>query len=108
MPHVRFLPSVPVALARALSVVFADNAAYRNLEYRPSGTQRKPIDAFERSGTSMLILSRHNKTTIGLRPSFGRRIPIWEGHIRTALEQLVDALADCTGDRVAVARAVVN
>src|SRR5206468_10443418 len=64
--------------------------------------------AIERSGTSMLILSRHNKTTIGLRPSFGRRIPIWEGHIRTALEQLVDALADCTGDRVAVARAVVN
>jgi DNA helicase-2/ATP-dependent DNA helicase PcrA len=69
-------------LPAEVSVVFADNSAYGNLEYRPSGMHRKPIDAFERSGSSMLILSRYNETTISLRPTFGRRIPIWEGHNR--------------------------
>src|SRR5438045_5497929 len=43
-----------------------------------------------------------------LRPTFGRRIPIWEGHNRPALERLIDALIDCGSDRAAVARAVVD
>jgi hypothetical protein len=99
---------VRAGLPPSVSIVFADNNAQKNLEYRPVPAHRGPIDAFERTSDSLLILARHNDTTFGLRPTFTRRIPLWEGHVRSDLETFVDALKDGHGNRNAVAKAVVG
>jgi hypothetical protein len=93
-------------LPPSLSVVFADNAAQKNLEYRPVHRHRVPIDTLESAAQSLLIVARYGDTTRGLRSTFNRRIPLWEGHVRSALESLVAALTDHQGDHDHVATAV--
>ena len=90
----------------SLSVVYADNCAQKTLEYRPAPLDRRPIDEFDTSSESLLMLSRHNNATVSLRSTFNRRIPLWEGHVRPALEQLVQALSVGHGHKAAIARAV--
>jgi hypothetical protein len=94
-------------LPPSVTVVFAENQARRNLEYQVSYPDRKQIDAFERAQTSLLILTPYNNTARSFCGFFNRRIPLWEGHTRPALEMLVDALATGQGDRAALAVAVV-
>ena len=79
----------------------------RRWTIRPSGTDRKPIDAFERAQASLLILTHHNATARSFRGLFNRRVLLWEGYTRNTLEKLVDALRAAQGDRVAVATATV-
>jgi AAA domain/UvrD-like helicase C-terminal domain len=95
-------------LPPSVSVVFAENRAQKNLNYQLSDQDRKPIDAFENDQSSLLILTRYNDTAQSLRGFFNRRIPLWEGHTRPALERLVDDLRSCQGDRVALAAAIVT
>lgn len=92
----------------SVSIVFAENVARRNLEYQLSGQHRKPIDAFERSQSSLLILTKYNDTARSFRGFFSRRIPLWEGHTRSGLEKLVDAVASSNGDCGALAGAVIQ
>jgi hypothetical protein len=94
-------------LPASVTVVVAENQARKALEYQLLGSDRKPIDAFERSQASLLILTHHNATARSLRGFFNRRILLWEGYTRTALEKLVDALCLRPNDKVAVAAAVV-
>ncbi len=95
-------------LPRSVTVVFAENLAQRNLEYQLSAVHRRQIDTFEQSASSLLILTHHNQTARSLRSFFNRRIPLWEGHTRSALERLVDDLRAGQGDGAAVAKAVVH
>jgi DNA helicase-2/ATP-dependent DNA helicase PcrA len=95
-------------LPPSVSIVFAANSAYGNLEFRPAASDRRPIDNFERASRSLLILTRYNETAVSLRPAFGRRVALWEGHNRPALEKFVDMLNNANGDRKAVAQAVVD
>lgn len=76
----------------SVKVVFAENEAQRNLDYRLSRDDRKPIDDFEKGQKSLLILTRHNDTARAFRSFFNRRIPLWEGYTRTALEKLIDVI----------------
>jgi DNA helicase-2/ATP-dependent DNA helicase PcrA len=94
-------------LPPSVSVVFAENQSQRSFEYQLSTQDRKQIDAFERAQTSLMILSRYNETARSFRGFFNRRIPLWEGHTRPALEKLVDSLAAGQGDRAALAAAIV-
>jgi DNA helicase-2/ATP-dependent DNA helicase PcrA len=94
-------------LPRSIGIVFAENHAAANLEYQLSGHDRKPIDAFERAQSSLLILTRYNQTARSFRGFFNRRVPLWEGHTRSGLENLVDALAAGQGDCGAVAASIV-
>ena len=80
-------------LPPSVTVIFAENQSQRNLEYQLSGQDRRPIDAFERAQSSLLILTRYNETARSFRGFFNRRIPLWEGHTRAGLEKLVDALS---------------
>lgn len=89
-------------------LVRAENVAQRNLEYRPHPNCRSPIDKFEKSSSSLLILSRYGDATQSIRSAFSRRIPLWEGHVRPALEEYVDALTAAGADRNAVATAVTK
>jgi hypothetical protein len=88
--------------------VFAENQAHKVLDYRLSREDRPPIDAFEKAHSSLLILTRYNETARSFRSLFDRRIPLWEGHTRPALERLVSGLNAGRGDPDAIAAAVVG
>jgi len=92
----------------SVTVIYAENQAQKNLEYQLSGTDRKQIDAFEQAQQSLLILTRHNATARSLRSFFRRRIPLWEGHTRSGLEKLVDAVHAADADAMALSSAVVG
>ena len=92
----------------SVKVVVAENTARRNLDYQLSGPQRKLIDGFEGTQSSLLILTRYNATARSFRGFFTRRVPLWEGHTRSGLERLVDAVASANGDCGVLASAVVE
>ena len=94
-------------LPPSVIILFGENRSQRSFGYQLASCDRKPIDAFERSQTSLLILTRYNETARSLRGFFQRRLPLWEGHTRPGLEKLVDALTAAQGDRVALASAAV-
>jgi DNA helicase-2/ATP-dependent DNA helicase PcrA len=95
-------------LPATVEVVFEENRAHRDRHYQLSPQDRKPVDAFEKGQSSLLILTRYTETGRSLRSFFNRRIPLWEGHVRDGLEKLVDKLRACEGDPAPVASAVVE
>ena len=96
-------------LPESVSVVFAENQAQEDTrEYSLSKQHRKPMDAFQHDQPSLLILTRHNQTGRSFRGFFNRRIPLWEGHTRSGLDRLVDALIAGHDDHAALAAAVVK
>lgn len=92
----------------SVKIVYADNQAKKNLAYQLTPAARKPIDAFEQDQSSLLVLTHHNLTARSLCAFFGRRIPLWEGHVRRGLDNLVLAMAARQGDKDALAAAVVQ
>lgn len=95
-------------LPSSVRVVFAENKAQGNLDYRLDPADRKPVDAFQAARSSLLILTRHNETARALRAGFGRRIPLWEGHTRLGLEKLVERLVTVPGERAPLAKAIIT
>jgi hypothetical protein len=95
-------------LPPSVNIVFAENQARKPLDYQLASADRKPIDAFEKCQASLLILTHFNDTARSLRGFFNRRIPLWEGHTRSGLEKLVDAIRASQGDRAALASAIVD
>jgi hypothetical protein len=95
-------------LPPSINIVFAENQAQANLEYQLTGQDRRAIDAFEQAQSSLLILTRYNQTARSFRGFFNRRIPLWEGHTRSGLEKLVDALRAGQCDSGALAAAIVT
>jgi DNA helicase-2/ATP-dependent DNA helicase PcrA len=94
------------ALPRGVQIIFADNRSSRHGDYQITKEERGPIDAFVRSQTSLLILTAHNDTIRSLRAFFGRRLPIWEGHTRDAINSLVETVQTSKGNAVAIAGAL--
>jgi UvrD-like helicase C-terminal domain/AAA domain len=95
-------------LPSSVKVVFAENEAPKALEYKLSGQDRKPLDEFVKRESSLLILTHHNATARSLRAFYNRRIQLWEGHSRSSLEKLTDAIRADQGDCAALASAVVT
>jgi UvrD-like helicase C-terminal domain/AAA domain len=95
-------------LPASVSIVYAENRAQRNLNFQLSNHDRAPIDSFENSQPSLLVLTRYNDTARSFRGFFNRRIPLWEGHTRPALERLVDDLRAGEGNRGHIAAAIVT
>lgn len=95
-------------LPASVSVVVAENQTHRNLDYQIAPTNRRAIDAFVRSHASLLVLTRHNETARSFRAFFNRRLPLWEGHTRPALEKLVDAISADDADCPRLAAAIVT
>ena len=92
----------------SVEVVFAENRSQRHLAYQLSRDDRRPVDQFEQRYESLLILTRHNPTAMSLRSFFNRRVPLWEGYTRYALDRLVDAIVHADGDCSALAGTVVS
>ena len=95
-------------LPRSVEVVIAENQARRYGDYQLASGDRRPIDAFERAHDSLLILSHFADTAQHLRAFFGRRLPLWEGHTRPALERLVEATIMHHGNAEQLAGALVT
>lgn len=95
------------AVPQGLKVLFAENAAMGR-GFRLSGPERAPIDKIVRGNRSMLILTPQRDMTEALAAFWNRAIPIWEGHTRPALDDLMGVIDADAGDAVAVSRALVN
>ena len=93
---------------RSVEVVIAENQSRRYGDYQLSGSDRRLIDAFEKAHGSLLIVSHFAETAQRLRAFFNRRIPLWEGHTRPALECLVEAMFAHRGNPQALAQALVS
>jgi DNA helicase-2/ATP-dependent DNA helicase PcrA len=94
-------------LPPSIAVVFAENEAPRHGDYQIRRQDRWPVDAFEQSQASLLILTRHNRMARSLRGFFNRRTLLWEGYTRPGLDALVDALAIGEGKPAFLAAAIV-
>lgn len=94
------------ALPQGVNILHADNAA-AGRGYRLGDAERAPINRATRAGTQVLILTPQNEMTEALSAFWNRAIPIWEGHTRPALDELIIATEQNAGDAVAVARAMV-
>jgi UvrD-like helicase C-terminal domain/AAA domain len=92
----------------SVSVIVLENRAERNMQYRVDGQDRRPVDHFVDQQTSLLILTPFNDTANALRSFFARRISLWEGHARPALESLVAALEVNEGKPDEVAQAFID
>lgn len=95
-------------LPRTVEIVIAENQARRYGDYQLATTDRRAIDAFERAHDSLLIMSHFSETAQNLRAFFGRRLPLWEGHTRPALEGLIDATIAHRSDPEMLAQALVE
>ena len=90
-----------------VSVIIAENQSPRFGGYGVADDEGKPIYSLVKDANSLLILSAHNKTVRALRAFFGRRLPIWEGHVRDHLAGLVATTREHKGDAVTIANAVL-
>lgn len=96
------------ALPDGLSVTFAENQAKKYGDYALAKPDRKPVDLFVESQDSLLVLTRHNQTARAYRGCFYRRISLWEGHTRSGLEKLVNAITAADGDCGKLGSAIVT
>lgn len=96
-------------LPQGVSVVVGENQSPKQRGgYRLAKANAKPIYSLVKQTDSLLVLASHNETVNALRAFFGRRLPIWEGHVREGLSALVGAVQEHKGDAVKIAQAAVR
>jgi len=89
-------------------IVCAENQSQRNFDYQLSSGDRRQVDSFEQGQPSLLVLTHYNQTARSLRSFFNRRIALWEGHTREALDNLVKKIGGVTCETAAMAAAIVD
>jgi len=95
-------------LPDGLQVIVAQNRAQRRSGYYLSQDHRRSLDRLVNSVDDLLVLTGQNETVDALAAFWGRRIPIWEGHTRDALDDLVGAIGAGAGDPLALSEALVT
>ncbi len=93
-------------LPRSLQVFHADNQSPRYGGFQLNAEVRRPINALVRNSSNLLVLTPHNATVLGLNAFWGWRIPIWEGHTRDAMSNLLATCRRSAGNPVALGRAL--
>lgn len=91
-----------------LGIIVADNNSPRPGGFSLERDQAKPIWKLINAAPTLLLLSSQNATIRGIHAYFGRQIPIWEGHTRSALYDLVEGCSQGHGKPVDLAKAVVT
>lgn len=94
-------------LPAGLTVHYADNIASQHGGFSVAQNLSAPIYAMA-NGPSLLVLAGHNDTVTSLRAFFNRRLPIWEGHVRNGLADLIARAKVSQGDPAELARATVT
>lgn len=90
-----------------LQVIVVENRAQRRSGYQLSQEHRRPLDRLVNSVDDLLVLTGQNETVDALAAFWDRRIPIWEGHTREALDELVGAIGARSGNAAALSEALV-
>lgn len=93
-------------LPRGLHVFRADNQSPRFGGYQLNADERRPINSLVRHSPNLLVLTPHNAIVLALNAFLGWRIPIWEGHTRDALSNLLATCRRSVGDPVALGRGI--
>lgn len=100
----------PVSLVgpvvQGLTILRGDNLAPTRTAYQLNRMQRTPLDAAV-AGTVM-VLAATNERVGALSAFWGRRIPVWEGHTRSALADLVQTTQTHKGDAEQLAHGVLK
>lgn len=77
-------------LPSSVTVAIGENISQHPQRYQLDDP--KPVRVAAQKSSSLLVLARHNHVTGSSRGLFYRRLPLWEGHTRPALDKLVDAM----------------
>lgn len=86
-----------------LTILVADNSSPMSGGFMLEKEQGRQVRDSIKSVTSMMILSGQNATVRGVNAYLGRSVPIWEGHTREALSDLVAVCIAGNGNPVAIA-----
>lgn len=95
------------AVPASVRILPAESIAQNRRGYRVSRAERAPIDAVVASAARLLVLTLHNDTVLALRAFFNGRLPIWEGHVRDALDRLATTTQEHAGDPGTITEAAV-
>tara|TARA_R110000868_G_scaffold43192_2_gene145730 strand:- start:1806 stop:3332 length:1527 start_codon:yes stop_codon:yes gene_type:complete len=95
-------------LPDGLHIHFAENQAQQRTGFQLNTAHRAPLDAAINSRAQILVLTGENALATSLRAFWNRQIPIWEGHTRDALGDLVTAISSNTDNPAPIAEAVVG
>ena len=95
-------------LPAGLTVLPVENRARTRMGFQLSPEDRAPLDRIINAAPSFLILTGENETVTALRAFWYRKYPIWEGHVRDDLGQMVAQIAANPGDACAIAQATVD
>lgn len=95
-------------LPPSVKVLVADNISPNPKGYQLDKDQRKPIDALVRTSSQIMVLASQNDLVAALRAFWYRQLPIWEGHTRDALVELVATERDNAGNPEALAQAMLK
>ncbi|MDQ8188480.1 ATP-dependent helicase [Pelagicoccus sp. SDUM812002] len=106
--RIRLRDGKPIDLSKGVvgrpDVLVAENTSIKAQSYRfsPSNCDWAPINVTINQNTAVLCVAGLSATVNGLRSTFKQRLPIWEGHTRNELENLIVALSagDLTSDQV--------
>ena len=96
------------ALPNGLHIIRADNVAQGHGRYQLTSQQRAPLNQHLQVMKSVLVLTAQNATVSSLRSFFNRTMPIWEGHVREALDTLCDGVRQHKGSAVEMGRHAVS
>lgn len=95
-------------LPSGLTIIRADNRAHHHGQYQLSTNDRRGIDNFINNSSNLLLLSASNEMTQQLRAFTNRRLPIWEGHTRQYLTQLMTDCIEGSGKPNDLAEAAIQ
>lgn len=95
------------ALPASLTVLTANNLSQSHSGYLLSENHRRPIYNLVRNADQIMIMAAQNDLVRALSAFWGRSIPIWEGHTRGALADLVTVLREKSGDVEALAKGLI-
>ena len=95
-------------LPASVRVIRADNTAATRDGYRVEQSERRPIDRCLSGNDQLFVLANSNGLVQSLRSFWNRRVPIWEGHTRDALSNLVTDCEQGAGDAKKLGTALVR
>jgi hypothetical protein len=93
-------------LPRGVSIIFAENKSPRPRGYYIDRKESAPIYRLISGCNSIVMLTTENDTVDSLRGMF--RLPIWEGHVRKALNTLIAAVQKHKGEPNFIGESVVT
>lgn len=89
-----------------LTIIVADNTTPRHGGFLLENENGKLVNRVVNNNDSLMILAAHNPSVNAINAYLGRRVPIWEGHTRDLLPNLVAACQVDHDKPVALAEAL--